>query len=137
MKVLVLNGPNLGRLGTRLIEAGAIDRVEPRRDAVRGATFAEARGDDVAKNRGGDGVGEAALEPVTDLDAHLPLLQEDDEDLVALLEDVGADLDAAAHLALDGIAPAVHDGGDVLDDDGAAKVFGVEHGRAYRQCSTR
>ena len=47
---------------------------------------------------------------------------------MAFLEDVGADLDAIAHLALDGIAAAVHDGGDVLDDDGAPEVLGVEHG---------
>ncbi len=68
----------------------AVDGVEPRRDAVRGASLAEARGDDVPENGGGDRVGEPALEPVADLDAHLPVVEEDEEDdavVEALLAD--------------------------------------------------
>src|SRR5262249_37413357 len=42
------------------------------------------------------------------------------QDVVAVLEDVGRDLEDRAHLALDGIASAVHGGLDALDDDGAA-----------------
>src|SRR6185295_16279460 len=57
-----------------------------------------------------------------------PILEEGAEHLVAFLEDVGGDLQRHPDLALDGIAPAVHQGRDVLDDDRAAEVLGVEHG---------
>jgi hypothetical protein len=69
------------------------------------------------------------------------MLEEDGEDVVAFLEHVGGHLDLVARLALDGIAPTVHGGGDVLDHDGAAQVLGGQHGvsgrGSYRQCSTR
>ena len=57
-----------------------------------------------------------------------PILEEGAQHVVAFLEDVGGHLQDHPHLALDGVAPAVHDGLDVLDDDGAPEVLGVEHG---------
>src|SRR5258706_547609 len=55
------------------------------------ALLPEARGDDVADDRGGDGVGDHGLETVADLDPQLPLLQEDDEE-DAVAEALAADL---------------------------------------------
>ena len=48
-----------------------------------------------------------------------PITQEGDEHVVALLEDVGGDLQLCPDLALDRVAPGVDGGRDGLDDDGA------------------
>ena len=56
------------------------------------------------------------------------VLQERDERLVAFLEDVGADLERVADLALDRVAPGIHGRCDVLDDDRAAQLLGIERG---------
>src|SRR6266542_4161983 len=50
-----------------------------------------------------------------------PVLQIGDEHVVAVLEDVGLDLEDPPDLALDGIASAVDSGGEPLDDDGAPR----------------
>src|SRR5204862_878188 len=67
------------------------------------ALLTEARCDDVADDRRGDGVGDHRLETVADLDPQLPLLQKDDEE------------DAVAEALAADLPPLFEPDGDVLD----------------------
>src|SRR5262249_12977992 len=69
---------------------GLADRVEPRADAVGDVPLAEARRDHVAQDRRRERVRQVRLETVPDLDPHLPVVDEDEEDdavVEALLPD--------------------------------------------------
>ena len=59
---------------------GRLDRVEAGADALGDLALAEAGGDHVAENRRRHRIRQRRLEPVADLDAHLPVVEEDQED---------------------------------------------------------
>src|SRR6185503_18143582 len=69
---------------------GGDDGIQTRPDAVGHLPLAEAWGHLLAQDGGRDGVGESALQPIADLDPHLPVVEEDQEDdavVEALLAD--------------------------------------------------
>ena len=69
---------------------GGLDGVQPGRDPLSQPALPESRRHHVADDRGGDRVGQGRLEAVADLEAHLPVVEEDHED-DAVVEPLPAD----------------------------------------------
>src|SRR5262249_10898193 len=106
-----LRSPRLVRPGD-----GLIDRVEPGADAVGEMSLAEAWRHDIPQDRRGDRVRHVRLETIADLETHLPVVDEDQEDdavVEALLPDAPGlrqpDGEVLEALALERLEDGHHD----------------------------
>ena len=132
------------RRGGRLVGSrdDLLDSIEAGRDTVTDLSLAEARSDVLAENLARQGVGQLGLEAVPDLEAHLPVIHEDEKDdavVEALLADAPglgeADRVVFEVLAVEGAEDGHHDLVAALALPGSELLFeplalsGREHAR--------